>query len=205
MSIFLSLNSLFILFAIGCKNPDFVGKPVPIATDQTTRLDFSTRPWTQGGAGHLEVLGNMAMRWDKEGIIAWEVDVPKSGNYKVSLSYASVQAGAKMSVYTDSDDLEMELIKSTGPFFKYIEMENIGDLNMEDEFLLNYTRQSFTDLLHLEAGVQEIFIEAKNMDRHEVIDFRALELTPVDIVEQLASEEEEALSQRASTDWMVGG
>lgn len=143
------------------------------------------------------------MRWEKEGSIVWEIDVPEAGNYRLSLSYASVQAGAEVTVYTDNDDLELELNKSIGPFYKYITMGNIKDTDMEDEYLINYTRQSFPNRLHLDKGVQEIALEVNKMDRHEVIDFRALELTPTTLTTVLEDEASEALTQRASTDWMV--
>ena len=58
-------TSLLFTLLLGCTNPSstsYTNDFIPISSDQTTRLDFSSDPGTEGEVEQLEALGNMAMR-----------------------------------------------------------------------------------------------------------------------------------------------
>ena len=185
------------------RNTRYSNAPVPLSTDQVTRIDFSSGPGLKGCVGQNEALGNMAMRWQGTGTLTWEVDVPESGTYEVNMSYASMRAGANVSVKNGSNAVYAELGKSNGPFEDYLTLADLGDADLSEEFLLSYDRQDFDAPLELEAGTQTISLKLRGMQDLEFVDFRALELTPVSAKDAIEQEWAEAETLRADTDWMV--
>jgi hypothetical protein len=194
----------FVLIFEGCTTEKFPYEniPIPLAVDQTTRLDFSSAPGTSGGVGQLEALGNMAMRWDDNGTITWNVEVLNTAVYRASISYASMDTQADIILESSGESLQNDLPKSQSIFDDNLDIDNLDGLDMSEEFLINYDRFLFSEELSLEAGIHEISLNITELEREEVIDFRALELTPTD-VPSMAENEEEIRPQRAKTDWMV--
>jgi hypothetical protein len=193
--------ALLIPCTVACQNPSFVTPPIPLSADGPTRLDFSSQPWTDRNAEQHPVLENMAMRFSDSGSVVWQVNAPEAGLYEVHLSYASIGAGTEVSIHTDADDISGTLKKSKGPFWEHLSLETSGDANMNQEFLLNYSRNKVPGQLHLDAGVQEVHLDMKRLPRGETIDLRTMELVPVGIQAELDAEAEDAELERADTAW----
>jgi hypothetical protein len=185
------------------RNTRYSNDPVPLAEGQTTRIDFSSGPGLKGCVGQNEALGNMAMRWEGTGTLTWDVDVPETASYEVSMSYASMRAGANVSVKNAGNTVHTELAKSDGPFEHYLTPSDLEGVDLSQEFLVSYDRLEFDSPLELEAGTQTISLKLGGMKDLEFVDFRALELTPTEAVESIEEEWAEAVGLRADADWMV--
>jgi hypothetical protein len=203
---------VFLSIITGC-NTEYLyqNSPIPISSSQTTRIDFSSTPGTEGKVEQLEALGNMAMRWKGDGILTWKIDVPAAEAYQVSISYASLGSGedanlgsgAEATFDTVKEELVATLPKSISIFADNLELGSLGLINMNNEYLINYDRYTFTETVMLEQGVQEIRLEMSGLRLREVVDFRALELTPTSIISQLEEETQEAEALRSNGEWMA--
>jgi len=179
------------------------GAIVPIAEDQGTRLDFSSSPETRQGAGRLEVIGNMAMHWSGDGTIAWAIDVPEAGEYEVRVSYAALKDGAQFTARTTGSSTQTTVLKTKGMWWNQYDMSDIHKVDIDEEWLSNYSRITFPDPIELQAGTQALELAVSEMITDEIIDFRAVELTPVDAVQTREADIAQATAERSSTDWMV--
>jgi hypothetical protein len=213
------LFCLAVLMHTGCSDPEkkaagstgsdttthaeYTNTPVPLAADQTTRLDFSSTPGTLGGVGQLKALGNMAMRWDDAGTLTWKIDVPADGEYTASLAYSAIKAGAVASLYTDKEQIQTTLRVPTAPMDEPLRLSDIADANMRIEYLYAYGRHAFSEPILLQAGTHDLSLTIDNLRTDEVIDFRALELTSVDATAAIEAEAVQAQEGRADTSWMV--
>ena len=184
-------------------NTTYSNDPIPLSGNQTTRLDFSSMPGADGCVGQMEALGNMAMRWEDTGTLTWKIDVEVAEQYQIGITFASLDSGVIVKTTSGDSSVSTELPKSNAPFEESIELSDITELNMDEEFLFSYDRHLFEKTLTLEAGTQKIKLKMSNFLTEEVVDFRALEITPSSALESIAAEEAEAQSMRASTEWMV--
>ena len=195
-------TSLLFTLVLGCadsSSTSYTNDFIPIASDQTTRLDFSSKPGTDGKVDQLEALGNMAMRWNGDGTLTWGIDVATAGEYQIGFSYASIEEGGDISVYTDSHQVDETLPKSNSIF----EDEYLSGLtNLNNEYLINYDRYVFPEPLNLEEGTQEFHVTISDIGFRKVIDFRAIELTPVSQLSEIQETDTLATSMRANAEWM---
>lgn len=185
----------------GCSLPEVTGPAVPISATQATRLDFSSGPATQGSVGRHDVLGNMGMRWKGRGTIGWRLNVEEAGSYEVSISVATLKGGGSLSLLTDRDDVDLDLPQTAGHFDTAPDV--VRAFRARTDWVNNYQQLEFSDTIQLKAGEQDVFLRARGLPFREVIDFRALQLTPTDALDAIQQDAAAAAAARSDTTWMV--
>ncbi len=174
---------------------------VPLEVEDITRMyPHSALKMEGAAAGHNGLPEYMAIRWVGRGSVTWKVNAPEAGSYEVALCYAAHFDGPKLEVVAGDGKISGTVHKTNGMF---IDEPVPGGKPIDREYLKNYERVHLDGVLHLRSGVNTITIRVTEPEYGDVIDFRAIELTPVAAKEKIAAEQKRAKRSRASTDWFA--
>ena len=127
------------------------------------------------------------MLWKGTGTAVWHLQVPKTGEYEVKISYASAVDRVHLSVGAGVQ-VNAVLPSTSGVF-------------LDDT--LNFNRTMIANQIRLQAGEASLELQVQTDGLDERFRVRSIELTPVDSVPASARENKTAYDSRASTDWMV--
>ena len=187
---------------------------LPIVSYQATRLDPTSAPVLIGGAQVHTALGKMVIRFKTSttnakstSSLKWSVDIKEAGayNFAVYMCYFSAVASTTAKVKTAGGTVSKSIAfrkNNPGHSGWYNDPSDFSDWQNHDEYFSNYATEEITQGVVLKAGLQDIELEF-TLGRKEVVEFRALRMTPQAAAASIAQEEKDAKAARASTQWMV--
>jgi len=126
------------------------------------------------------------------GSFTWKVNVPKSGEYELVISYAADRDSSKILIACETDSLTDLVHKTEGYYYG----SNI-------KWQQNYERIAAKGILMLNAGETTISFRLADPIPRTMLYFRCIELIPVSDKSEINAEIERAAKARANTDWLA--